>query len=87
VHVTSVCGPKTHRLPLGPWAGTMAVIVACGLCVGVEDEVRWPRSSQTILVSSDADGFMMSLMLKDIARSRRNCGTNSQCILHSDFVR
>jgi hypothetical protein len=64
--------------PFGPWAGTMAVIVACGLCTGVEVEVRWPRSSQTIFVSSAADGFMMSLMLKDIARTRRNCGTNSQ---------
>jgi hypothetical protein len=55
------------------WAGSIAVLVACGLCAGVEVEVRWPRAGETI-VASVTDGFRMDIMLDNIGRTRRNCG-------------
>ena len=61
----------------------MAVLLWSVLCAGVEVEVRWPRAGETI-VASVSDGFTMSLMLKDIARTRQNCGELMLSVVEAD---
>ena len=54
------------------WAWSIAVLVACGMCAGVEVEVMWPRAGETIFASV-TDGFRMDIMLDNIGSTHLNC--------------
>ena len=83
-HVQKALSPSSSASPTltdAPPACIQILGPGCrrtALCEGVEVEVRWPRAGETI-VASVADGFTISLMLNDIARTRRNSETVSAC--------
>ena len=83
--VTDALQSTTYKRPqrMRVYCGSMAVLLWSVLCAGVEVEVRWPRAGETI-VASVSDGFTMSLMLKDIARTRQNCGELMLSVVEAD---
>jgi hypothetical protein len=71
-------GPRPASLSLSrAKQRIMAVVVACGLCAGVEVQ---EQGKKTV----GCECFTMSLMLKDIARTRRNCGELLLSVVEAD---